>query len=144
MPLWFLPHTKEVMFLNHCSIEIFLCYSVLSTQMCNPFWVDVSLRVQPYPDTSNIMYCMRTLTRHSQRNYMKPMHYKIGVTCTRTQWTRVLYSVVITRQSYPPFSQFNSLFTIYQSGYKFTSVWSMFPCNIFFMDTRYWEIKYES
>jgi len=33
----------------------------------------MSLRVQPYPDMSNIMYCMRTLTRHSQRNYMKPI-----------------------------------------------------------------------
>ena len=105
MPVWFLPHTKEVMFVNHCSIEIFLCYSVLSTQMCHPFWVDVSLRVQPYPDTSNIAWehwpdTPKEITWNQ---------YKIGVTCTRTQWTRVLYSVVITRQSYQPSSQFNSL-----------------------------------
>ena len=30
-------------------------------------------------------------------------HCKIGL-----QWTRVLYTVVITWQSYPPISQFNS------------------------------------
>jgi len=36
------------------------------------------------------------------------------------QWTRVLYSVVITRQSNPPISQFNSPCN------EFTSVWSMF------------------
>ena len=36
------------------------------------------------------------------------------------QWTRVLYSVVITHQSNPPISQFNSPCT------EFTSVWSMF------------------
>ena len=39
------------------------------------------------------------------------------------QRTRVLYSVVITRQSNPPISEFNSLCN------EFTSVWSMFPCN---------------
>ena len=36
------------------------------------------------------------------------------------QWTRVLYSVVITRQSNPPISQFNSPCN------EFTSFWSMF------------------
>ena len=39
------------------------------------------------------------------------------------QWTHVLYSVVITRQSNPPISQFNSLCN------EFTSVWSMFVYN---------------
>jgi len=39
------------------------------------------------------------------------------------QWTRVLYSVVITRQSNPPISQFNSPCN------EFTSVWSMFVYN---------------
>jgi len=34
-----------------------------------------------------------------------PMHYKIGVTRVyNAEWTRVIYSVVITRQSNPPFS----------------------------------------
>jgi len=36
------------------------------------------------------------------------------------QWTRVLYSVVLTRQSNPPISQFNSPCN------EFTGVWSMF------------------
>jgi len=36
------------------------------------------------------------------------------------QWTRVLYSVVITGQSNPPISQFNSTCN------GFMSVWSMF------------------
>jgi len=40
------------------------------------------------------------------------------------QWTRVLYSVVITGQCNPPISQFNSLCN------EFTSVWSMFIYNI--------------
>jgi len=35
----------------------------------------------------------------------------------------MLYSVVITRQSYQPVSQFNRL------CYEFMSVWSMFPCD---------------
>ena len=39
------------------------------------------------------------------------------------QWTCVLYSIVITRQSNPPISQFNSLCN------EFTSVWSMFVYN---------------
>ena len=46
-----------------------------------------------------------------------PMHYKIGV-------TRDIYSVVITLQSNPPVSKFSSLCN------EFSSVWSMFPCNI--------------
>ena len=38
-----------------------------------------------------------------------PMHYEICDTCVYNgQWTRVLYSVVITRQSNPPIPQFNS------------------------------------
>ena len=40
------------------------------------------------------------------------------------QWTRVLYSVVITRQSNPPIAQFNSLCN------EFWSVLSMFVYNI--------------
>jgi len=39
------------------------------------------------------------------------------------QWTRVLYSVVITRQSNLPISQFNSLCN------EFTSFGSMFEYN---------------
>ena len=39
------------------------------------------------------------------------------------QWTRALYSVVITWQSNPPISQFNS------SCNEFPSVWSMFVYN---------------
>jgi len=41
------------------------------------------------------------------------------------QLTRVLYSVVMTRQSNPPISQFNSLCN------QFTSVWWMFVYNIY-------------
>ena len=52
-----------------------------------------------------------------------PMHYKIGVTCVYNGWTRVLYSVVITRTSNPPISQLNSPCN------EFMSVWSMFVCN---------------
>ena len=40
------------------------------------------------------------------------------------QWTRVLYSIVITRQSIPPISQFNSLCN------ELTSFWSMFVYNM--------------
>jgi len=39
------------------------------------------------------------------------------------QWTRVLYSVVITRQSKPPISQLNNPYN------EFTSFWSMFVYN---------------
>ena len=39
------------------------------------------------------------------------------------QWTRVLYSVVITWQSNPTISQFNSLCN------EFTGFWSMFVYN---------------
>jgi len=39
------------------------------------------------------------------------------------QWARVLYSVVLTQQSNPPISQFNSPCNV------FTSVWSMFVYN---------------
>jgi len=39
------------------------------------------------------------------------------------QWTRVVNSVVITRQSNPRISQFNSPCN------EFTSVWSMFVYN---------------
>ena len=48
------------------------------------------------------------------------------------QWTRVLYSGVITRQSKPPISQFNSLCN------EFTSFWSMFVYNT--LCTVYWSI----
>ena len=41
------------------------------------------------------------------------------------QWTRVLYSIVITWQSSPPISQLNSMCN------AFTSVWSMFVYNTF-------------
>jgi len=40
------------------------------------------------------------------------------------QWTRVLYSAVITRQSNPPIQQFNSLCN------EFMSVRSMFVCYV--------------
>ena len=40
------------------------------------------------------------------------------------QWTRVFYSVVITRHSNPPISRFRVPCN------EFTSVWSMFPCTI--------------
>jgi len=39
------------------------------------------------------------------------------------QWTRVLYSVVITWQSIPPISKLS------RPCNEFTSVWSMFKCN---------------
>ena len=39
------------------------------------------------------------------------------------EWTRVIYSLVITRQSNPPISQFNSPCN------EFTSFWSMFLYN---------------
>ena len=52
----------------------------------------------------------------------EPMqHKKRCYTCI--QWTRVLYSVVITQQSNPPISQFN------RPCYECTSVWSMFVYN---------------
>jgi len=38
--------------------------------------------------------------------------------------TQGIYSVVITHQSNPPVSKFSSLCN------EFSSVWSMFPCNI--------------
>ena len=40
------------------------------------------------------------------------------------QWTRVLYSVVITTQSNPTISQYNSLCN------EYTSLWSMFAYHI--------------
>ena len=63
-----------------------------------------------------LRYCIRTLTRHSRINYTD---------YTSIQWTRVLYSVVTTRKSNPPISQFNS------PCYEFTSFWSMFVYNIY-------------
>ena len=48
------------------------------------------------------------------------------------QWTRVLYSVVITWRSNPPVSQFNSLCN------EFLSVWSMFVYTI------YWSSSFRS
>ena len=53
-----------------------------------------------------------------------PMHYIIGVTCRFNQ--HKIFTCCTcnnTIQSNPPISQFNSLCN------KFTSVWSMFPCN---------------
>ena len=41
------------------------------------------------------------------------------------QWTRVLYSVVITWQSDPPIPQFSRLC----NEFSLMSVWSIFPCN---------------
>ena len=66
-------------------------------------------------------YCMRTLTRYSRINYINQYitEYVVHVYTL----TRVLYSVVITWQSNPPVSQFNSLCN------EFTSVWSMFVYN---------------
>jgi len=43
------------------------------------------------------------------------------------QWTSVLYSVVITRQSNLPISQFNRVCT------EFMSVWSMFVYNTYIL-----------
>ena len=67
-------------------------------------------------------YCMRTLTRYSRINYNGTMYYKsrypMCIHCTRG-----IYSVVITWQSNPPFSQLNSPCN------EFTSVWSMFVYN---------------
>jgi len=39
------------------------------------------------------------------------------------QWTRVIYSVVISQQSNPPITQFS------RQCNEFTSVWSMFSYN---------------
>ena len=64
---------------------------------------------------------MRTLTRHSRIHYMDQCITKY-VLHLYTKDT-VLYSVVITRQSNPPISQFNSMCN------EFTSVWSMFVYN---------------
>ena len=54
-------------------------------------------------------------------NLQGSMHYKIGVTFVHNRHMSVL--VVITRQSNPPISQFNSTFN------EFTSDWSMFVYN---------------
>ena len=60
------------------------------------------------------IYCMRTLTRYSRLKYMQLQNRcNMGI-----QWTGVLYSVVLTRQSTPPISQCNSPYN------EFTSVWS--------------------
>ena len=58
-----------------------------------------------------------------QNKLNEPMHSKIGVSYMCIQRTHVLYSVVITWQSNPAISQFNSLCN------GFTSVWSMFVYN---------------
>ena len=52
------------------------------------------------------MYCMRTLTRYSRINHMDNALHHMCYMCI--QWTRVLYSVVITWQSNSTISQFNS------------------------------------
>jgi len=41
------------------------------------------------------------------------------------QWTRVIYSVVITRQANPPILRFSRLCN------EFMCVWSMFPSKMF-------------
>ena len=67
-----------------------------------------------------MMYEFTRLARYSGKNHMDQC---ITDTCNMyRKWTRVLYSVVITRQSNPLMSQFNSLCN------EFTSVWSMFVC----------------
>jgi len=53
--------------------------------------------------------------------YYGPMHYKIGVKCV---YNGHVFYVVITQQPNPPISQFSRWYN------KFTSAWSMFPCNI--------------
>ena len=58
---------------------------------------------------------------HGQRKALGSSHNFSPVTCI--QWTHVLYSVVITRQSNPPISQYNSPCN------KFTSFCSMFVYN---------------
>jgi len=57
-------------------------------------------------------------------SWTKLMHYKIGVTCVLTGNTFYFYSIVVTRQSYPPISNVN------RPCNEFTSAWSMFLCNI--------------
>ena len=65
-----------------------------------------------------------------------PKHYKIGVTYVyNAEWTCVLYSVVITRQSNPPISLINSPCN------EFMSIWSMFWIQYFswfLRDTSDW------
>jgi len=66
---------------------------------------------------------MKTLTRLLPNK----LHESVNALQTRCYmcmyWTHVLYSVVITWQSNPPNSQFNSPCN------EFTSVWSMFVYN---------------
>ena len=52
-------------------------------------------------------YCIRTSTRHCRINHMDQLIVNKCYMCT--QWTRGLYSVVITRTSNPPISQFKSV-----------------------------------
>ena len=59
-------------------------------------------------------YCMRTLTRYARNTLHGPMHYKTGVTCVYNG--HVLFTAVITLQSNPPISQFNSLMNSRVSG----------------------------
>jgi len=74
---------------------------------------------------STYWYCMRTLTRYSQINYMHQCVTTWGNMCI--QWTHVLYSVVITWHSNPTVSQFISTYN------EFTSVWSMLVYNSLFI-----------
>ena len=52
------------------------------------------------------------------------------------QWTRVLYSVVLTRQSNPPISHFNSPCN------EFKSVWSMFVYNTSYTSVVWFHTPY--
>jgi len=54
-------------------------------------------------------------------NLWNELHGTMPYECI--QWTRVIYSVVITWQSNPPISQFN------RPCREFTCVWSMFSRN---------------
>ena len=69
-------------------------------------------------------YCMRKLTRYPRINYMEWTNAIQNRCYMCIQWTRVLYSVVITWHSIQPISQFNSPCN------EFTSVWSMFVYTI--------------
>ena len=77
---------------------------------CVHNWWELYVIVYEYwPETTELITCTNAL---QNRCY----------TCI--QWTRVLYSLVITWQSNPPISQFNCLCN------EFTNFWSMFIYNI--------------
>ena len=75
--------------------------------------------------------CMRTLTRPYWINYMDQCIPNRCYMCI--QWTCVIYSVVITWQSNPPISKFNS------RCHDFMSVWSTFVYNTNWeFETKMW------